>query len=72
MAKRRKKKWLYEAYKMQHPEIYGRQKNVDFSVVNKILRKLYPIVVFILLNVLAIGIMMLINADIRNWIIRIF
>lgn len=72
MAKRSRKKWLYVAYKEQHPEIYGRQKNMDFTSVKRVWWKASPVVVFIVLNILAIGMMMLLNADIRSWIIWIF
>ncbi len=72
MAKRRKRKWLYEEYKMQHPEIYGQHKTLDFSMVGKVGTIIYPVIVFILLNLISVVLMMLVNTDIREWIIRLF
>lgn len=69
MAKRGKN-WLYVRYKAEHPELYGKQRGrFDYAeYYHKVRRKITPILIVLMLNVIAIGLMMLLNADIRSWL----
>lgn len=69
MANRRKK-WLYVRYKAEHPELYGKQRGkIDFAAYyHKVRRRIVPILIILILNIIAICLMMLLNEDIRLWI----
>lgn len=67
MKRKKKRKWLYEQYKLEHPEIFPKQKRrmkmpyIAWKICDGML-------VFIIFNALAILIAAAISADIRAFI----
>lgn len=72
MAKRNsKKKWLFEEYKAQHPELYGRSSKriIMKDALRQTWYTILPVIIFVILNIIAILMMIVLNEDIRGWII---
>lgn len=62
--KRKRRKWLYEQYKIEHPEAFPAQKQKK-QVPGAVIEICRGLALFIMLNFLAILIAAAISADLR-------
>ncbi len=69
MKKKKQKIWLYQKYKTDHPELFPVKKTKHLlKLSDKAMGRLQIVLTVILINVLAIMIAALLNADIRSLI----
>lgn len=67
--KKKRKVWLYQKYKTDHPELFPvKITKHHLKLSDKAMGRLQIVLVVILINVLAIMIAALLNADIRSLI----
>lgn len=64
MKHKKNKKWLFEKYKQQHPELFPAKK-IKFEIPQSTMRVFVGMAIFLLLNILSILVAAAINADIR-------
>lgn len=67
MKRRRKRKWLFEQYKLEHPEAFPKQKSKR-EIPYAVKKMFYIFLLFTVFHVLAILIAAAISADIRSFI----
>ena len=68
--KKKQKVWLYKKYKLDHPELFPATSNKkrQMRLSDKAVERLSIVVIVLLINVIAIMIAALLNADIRSLI----
>lgn len=69
MRKKKQRIWLYQKYKIDHPELFPVKRTKHYlKLSDKAMGRLQIVLTVILINVLAIMIAALLNADIRSLI----